>query len=156
MIPELNRAIMALAPPHTINDRAPGTWREVKAASTVRHVQVWAGEADHSIYGDPRVNYAFRAWHDRCHLIGQFPFTIKGEESAVAMQCAELMRAYPRAPAAWASLITADVLGTVYHLHEHGAFAIDQDTLVHGILASVGGIAGFKPRQEIARFSLGV
>src|SRR5665213_3754926 len=104
--PDLNRAILAMAPAHIVRDHAPANWQQVREASTMARVIVWSGEANHSIYGDARVNYAFRAWHDRCHLIGQFPFTIAGEESAVALQCQQLRERFPNAPQLWQDAIS--------------------------------------------------
>lgn len=153
--PGLNRAILALAPAHEVRDQAPKNWHEVREASTIERVIVWSGEAHHSIYGDARVNYAFRAWHDKCHLIGGFPFTIHGEERAVALQCEQLERAFPGAPKLWRHALEADVLGVVYLLHKAGVYVADQAAHVRELLAMPKGLAAIKPEIERRKYAYG-
>lgn len=153
--PGLNQAILAMAPAHSVRDHAPATWQQVREASTVDHVIVWSGEATHSIYGDARVNYAFRAWHDKCHLIGQFPFTIYGEERAVALQCQQLRERFPSSPKLWQDALSADVLGVVYLLHAGLGYVTDQAESVRRILAMPGGLASIKPSRELRRYAYG-
>lgn len=152
----LNRAIMLLAPVHQVRDAAPQTWRDVSASANVGHgVVVWSGEAQHSIYGDSAVNYAFRAWHDSCHLAGSYEFTIAGEEAAVADQCAQLRALYPRCPQRWLDLIACDVLGVVYTLHNAQEYVADQRASVAAIMALPGGLLSLRPRKEIRRYAYG-
>lgn len=63
-IRELNIAILAMAPPFEARATAPATFREVMDCATSGRVVVWDGASDATIYGDARVNHAFRAWHD--------------------------------------------------------------------------------------------
>ena len=42
--------------------------------------------ADNTIFGAPEVNYAFRAWHDWCHWMGGFDFSLYGECATCNMQ----------------------------------------------------------------------
>ena len=44
---------------------APETYEELIAhLDAGRRMLVYSGGAEQTIYGDPEVNYAFRAWHD--------------------------------------------------------------------------------------------
>ena len=75
---ELNSKILKLAQRHTVKDIAPDSFASLKGASTSGLV-VYSGGSDNTIYGDPRVNWAFRAWHDKLHLDLNAPFTLQGE-----------------------------------------------------------------------------
>lgn len=50
---------------YIIADAAPSTESELFSASSMI---VWSGASDATIYGDAKVNYAFRAIHDAMHL----------------------------------------------------------------------------------------
>ena len=153
---DLNRAIMLLAPPHEVRSVAPQTWRDIQASAKENgRIVVWSGEAQHSIYGDAQVNYAFRAWHDHCHLVNGYEFTIAGETAAVDAQCAMLRHAFPGAPSLWSQLLRADVLGVVYTLHAGLGYIADQRASVKAILALPGGLDSLKPARELARYAYG-
>lgn len=55
-------------------------------------IRVWTGASDRTIFGDPAVNHAFRAWHDLGHIMLQAPFTPEGEEEVCALQMRQLAR----------------------------------------------------------------
>jgi len=55
---------------------------------------VYSGASERTIYGDPEVNYAFRAWHDWCHWRGRYDFSYEGERAACAMQGDHLIARY--------------------------------------------------------------
>ena len=63
-----------------ISENAPETYYEL-----VRHFEsgqryvVYSGGSEHTIFGDPEVNYHFRAWHDWCHWQGKHDFSFQGE-----------------------------------------------------------------------------
>lgn len=52
---------------------------------------VWSGASEHTIFGDPEINYAFRAWHDWCHWRRKSDFSPSGE-IAVAHHAASRLR----------------------------------------------------------------
>jgi hypothetical protein len=68
--PNLNAAIIAIVKrlfPHgcDVSDKAPDTYEKLKAHLDARkRLVVYGGGSEHTIYGDPAINYAFRAWHD--------------------------------------------------------------------------------------------
>ena len=153
---DLNRAIMLLAPAHEVRSIAPQTFAAVRrSANETDRIVVWSGEAQHSIYGDATVNYAFRAWHDACHLAADIPFTIAGEEAAVAAQCAALRARWSGCPQRWLDLIACDVLAVVYTLHATGEYLADQRSAVQAIMELPGGLQSIRPSREIHRYAYG-
>jgi hypothetical protein len=128
-IPDLNRLILSMAPCYEASPHAPQTDQELFA----RHlggkgalIRVWDGASDGSIYGDARVNHAFRAWHDSCHVIGRFPFTLQGETDTCELQIAQARQAWPNMPEVIARAIRCEVIGQADYFTEHGYFPEDQ------------------------------
>jgi len=103
----------------TASDRAPDTFELLRRHCSERSIIVWNGASEHTIYGDPKVNHAFRAWHDSLHLILNAPFTLTGE-IFVAREQARL------APDPIAKLIIAEVQGQAEYFAEHRVFPADQ------------------------------
>lgn len=128
--PDLCRIIAALAPEHEVRDHAPDTLQGVLAHPGI----VYAGSSDQTIYGDPCVNWAFRAWHDAEHACGLFDFTLAGEALACEAQIKRLLQSYPRAPQSWVTIIRAEVIGQAVRYHETGSFPDDQFTFIRQAL----------------------
>lgn len=126
--------IMSLAP--RFEARA-GSWEgfNVTAATPIGEfaafiarrgiMTVWDGASDKTIWRDARVNHAFRAWHDECHIRMNAGFTLAGERLACEEQCRELLAAHPRA-FALANVIRAEVIGQAEHFAATGEFPEDQ------------------------------
>lgn len=120
---ELNRAIIALAPPFEARSTAPDTLAEL---IVLPRMIVWDGASSDTIYGDARVNHAFRAWHDQCHIDGRFPLTLEGEVAACEFQIRDMLRRFPSAPARLARAIRAEVIGQAEYFAAHGMFPANQ------------------------------
>ena len=123
MLRHLNQAILSLAPAFDARDHAPASFSELRQCE---RMVVWAGASERTIYRDPRVNWAFRAWHDAAHLAIDAPFTLAGERAACEYQIAELLRAFPCAPASAVHLIRREVIGQAEHFAATGQFPADQ------------------------------
>jgi hypothetical protein len=97
---------------------------------------VWSGGSERTIFGDPAVNYAFRAWHDWCHWRGRHPFTPAGERACLRAQRRHLLALYGDGPRTrrWIALLTAEVLGQQRHFDRHGRFPDDQRAFVAAYL----------------------
>jgi len=117
--PEYDSAILAIAQRlmpegFDVCDHAPNTYEGV-ISEYQKHNRlcVWSGASDHTIYGSPSVNHAFRAWHDWCHCTGDYPFTLAGEASACSMQMQHIQDDYgdTETTRRWCAYILADVLG---------------------------------------------
>ncbi len=89
---------------------------------------VWSGASEYTIYGSPRVNFAFRAWHDWCHWRGRFPFTFLGEAATCEMQWRHLADWYPDSAdlRRYANIVFTEILGQAAYHHRHGDFPGNQ------------------------------
>lgn len=124
-----NRAIIHLAPPFEARASAPDGFAELcELMSSVGRMIVWSGGSAETIYRDPRVNHAFRAWHDTVHWQGKLPFTPEGEAEVCRRQILELFRKFGDNPETrrWAALLDAEINGQVEYWQRHGEFPEDQ------------------------------
>ena len=103
-----------------VADIAPHTYEEViHQIETHGIIVVWSGASEHTIFGDPEINYAFRAWHDWCHWRGGRDFSPAGEIAASRMQCAHLRRSLRRyAPHAGAGVKSSKLRSSARYVTE--------------------------------------
>src|SRR3712207_4164474 len=93
---DLNGAILRIASRlfpdgFDVSPDAPSTFEELKAhLDAGNRMVVWSGGSEKTIYVDPTVNYAFRAWHDWHHWRHSLPFTPDGERAVCELQCRDL------------------------------------------------------------------
>lgn len=131
---EMCAAILALAPPHIALAKAPGTREELEATRGAVKRPVWNGASETTIFPSARLNFAFRAWHDKCHLDGNYDFTLSGEMETCAMQAAQLRMALGEYPptliAHCMALLEAEVIGQARYFERNGQFPIDQRAFV--------------------------
>ncbi len=83
---------------------------------------VWRGASDGSVFGDPKINHLFRAWHDLMHILNKFDFSTEGESMTGFLQMAQL-------PEDWhfeRQLILSEVIGQVLYYKYHNEFPTDQ------------------------------
>jgi hypothetical protein len=108
---------------------APSTYEELaQLLSTGAPLRVWPGGSEQTIYADPTVNHAFRAWHDWAHWIAAHPFTLEGEQRVAALQCRQLLVDYGDNALTrhWRSIIEAEVIGQAEYRARHHHFPADQ------------------------------
>ena len=122
----LNRTILSLAPSHIARQVVPMSFPQLVLACDLSALPVWDGASDRTVFGDARVNHAFRAWHDSHHIRLGADFTLAGETRVCEAQIAELHRLWPRHPLVWDRLIRVEVIGQVTYAVTHGHFPIDQ------------------------------
>ncbi len=113
----LNSKIVSLAPKHLAKDLAPDTYESLARHSGI--MVVWSGGSDNTIYGDARVNHAFRAWHDALHIKLNVGFDLQGE-TRVALEQARILGG------PWAEIIMAEVVGQAEYFAKHGEFPKNQ------------------------------
>jgi hypothetical protein len=138
---ELNRVILELAPRHvaraySLNADANTAPEALAQMFTGDGFLVFDGGSDATIYADPRVNFAFRAWHDMHHIKAARGFTLPAERDVCESQLRELVAAYPRAPRAWLDLIRAEIIGQAEHFARFGEFPIDQAAFIRDYIAA--------------------
>ncbi len=116
MIREINNLILKTAPNHSVRDVAPNSYSDLLAQPTL---VVWSGQSDNTIFGDRRVNWAFRALHDALHLktgIGFSPLEEVELGRIQASQYSGLM----------ADLVYIEVAGQAEYYMQTGQFVQDQ------------------------------
>ena len=132
--PDFNRIALELAPRNFVaRGDAPSTFAELMRAPSLVVSDTYSLA---TIYGDARVNHAFRAWHDATHRAGQYDFTLEGERATRQDQWAQILRRYPCAPAEWHHILYAEIDAQVEHATRTGEFPSDQATFVRTILGS--------------------
>lgn len=113
---------------------APDTLEKLtNHVKTTGRMLVYAGHSDATIFDCEHVNHAFRAWHDWCHVKGQFEFNAKGEEQAFEMQCNHLRTVYGADHPdidEWIAILDAEINGQLQHAAVHGDFPQDQMAFV--------------------------
>lgn len=123
-----NQAVLAMVSiylPEGFNTSAEelDSFEQVKALwEREGRLTVSQSHSSNTIFGKPEVNWAFRAWHDYCHIKGDFPFTVWGEWMACYMQRQQLRAAFSFHPQLekWCQLLDIEVNGQVgYSLRFH-------------------------------------
>jgi hypothetical protein len=126
----MNQAILLLAPIYEARDNAPSAEHDL-FNTTGRSVRpVWAGASDRCIYGDARVNHAFRAWHDAAHIALGATFSLAGETAVCEAQIRALYHRFPSAPAWVARLLRAEIIDQAQHYAATGRFPENQAQFV--------------------------
>ena len=119
LIKYVNQEILrkALNLKYTVADLAPQTEIELFNSSSL---VIWSGASDNTIYGDCKVNWAFRALHDALHLKTRFNFDVDSEIELGRLQAcqfdSDLMR----------ELIFCEVSLQAAHFKKTGHFVNDQ------------------------------
>jgi hypothetical protein len=141
---QFNAAILTvcrriLSAGYDVSDHAPQTYEELVAhLEAGNRMTVYSGGSDRTIYGDPEVNYAFRAWHDWCHWRGRHDFSLEGELATCTMQVRQLVARYGNSSQTqrWQRILHAEVIGQREYFDAHGYFPEDQRAFVDSYLAA--------------------
>lgn len=136
--PHFNAAVVSIAARlmptgYDVSADAPQTYLDMlRHYLYARRICVWSGASQTTIFGDEEVNWAFRAWHDWCHITLRQPFTLDGEERCAKEQCAHLLRWYGDSPQTrqWMEYVKAEVIGQRMHYDRHGKFPDNQMAFV--------------------------
>src|SRR5208337_2128711 len=134
-----------------VSDAAPETYEELVALLDAGgRMLVYSGGSERTIYGDPEVNFAFRAWHDWCHWRGRYDFSHEGERAACAMQGDHLVTLYGASPQTlrWRRILQAEIIGQRDYFDQHGAFPQDPRTFVAAYLADESPRKAFSAPQS--------
>lgn len=140
----LNAAILTMArrifpTGFDVSADAPGTFNALKAhLDAGKRMVVYGGGCEGTIYADPAVNYAFRAWHDWCHWRGDHDFFEPGEQAVCTMQCLQLMELYGvnEQTARWVKILQAEVVGQRIYYQYHKRYIDDQRGFIEAYLTN--------------------
>ena len=119
-----------------VSDTAPSSLAELKAYyATTGRICVWSGRSDYTIFADRETNYAFRAWHDYHHLLGNHEFTPDGERAVETEQWSDIWQLYGPGHNHWADILHAEIGGQGEYERANGTFPADQMAFVRAYLA---------------------
>jgi hypothetical protein len=122
---------------YQVSEDAPDTYVKLRAhLDRTKQMLVWSGGSENTIYAEPEVNWAFRAWHDWCHYYGAHPFTPEGERAVFEMQCSHLLLFYGDClqTRQWIKILRAEVIGQQEYFYKHGRYPDDQRAFVEAYL----------------------
>lgn len=128
---ELKNLILKTAPKHEVRDVAPDTF---KGLYNQPSLVVWSGESEHTIWGDSRVNWAFRALHDALHLKTRIGFSPAEEIELGRIQASQYS-------GLMADLVYIEVAGQAEHYMRTGQFVIDQVRFTMSKLKEMGHVS---------------
>jgi len=112
-------------------ETAPSTYQELKNhLDAGKRLVVYSGGSNGTIYADPEVNYAFRAWHDYTHWKGSFDFSVEGETAVCQEQCRQLVERYGDSARRWCGILRAEVIGQRLFYQRHKKYVSDQRAFI--------------------------
>jgi len=120
-----------------VSENAPATFEGLIAhLDNGKRMVVFSGGSTATIYADPDINYAFRAWHDFCHWRGEHDLSLDGEAATCLMQCRHLRHFYSneRKLRRWSLILRAEVIGQGRYFHYHKHFPANQRGFVEAYL----------------------
>ncbi|MDE2096219.1 MAG: hypothetical protein KGL39_03170 [Patescibacteria group bacterium] len=98
-----------------------------KHIETTRRILVSRDHSDNTIFSDPEINWAFRAWHDWTHWRIQAEFDLVGEVEVALRQVKDLTTVYgPAFGNRYQPIIFAEGIGHTLLKELTGKFPIDQ------------------------------
>ena len=116
----LRAVARAGTPPWDVSDRAPSTLADVFGHfRACGRILVYAGASERTVFGDPSVNHAFRAWHDWCHIRTGLGFDVPSEVALARWQQSECSDALAR-------VVWVEVAEQAIHFERTGQFVVDQ------------------------------
>lgn len=146
--PAFNAAVLHLANVYNprgyaVSADAPSTLSELRECwRRDGRITVWSGASDQTIFGDPEVNYAFRAWHDATHLALGAEFDDNGEEAVCWRQIDNVRKLYgKRTATVFKGIISAEIQGQLHYEKRVGRFPRNQREFVLRYLGLGGGNA---------------
>lgn len=120
-------------PRFVVADDAPSTFRQLKAHLDAGKTLVVAKEgSNHTIFADPAVNCAFRAWHDWCHWKGDYDFSLYGESVTCCMQIDQLYthEGVNANTQKWARFLIAEIIGQRQYYEKYKTYISNQRAFV--------------------------
>jgi hypothetical protein len=118
---------------------APASYRALRAhLDAGKRMVVYDGGSEGTIYADPEVNYAMRAWHDWAHYTCGNDFSIEGETANCRVQQAQLLELYGDCETTrrWCRILDAEIIGQRLYYAKHGTYVRDQRAFVLHYLAN--------------------
>ena len=138
--PALERFIVDAAPLHYVTDDAPSTYAELKpyydALVAGDPIPVYDGGSAYSIYSQPSINHAWRAYHDGIHLVHELGFNLEDEMQACEVQIGHMKQysdEYDFGEEDYAA-VRADIVGQAMYYAKHKRYVTNQAAFVQSCL----------------------
>lgn len=118
-----------------VSENSPSTYEGLIAEHEARgRITVWSGGSRNTIFSSPKVNWAFRAWHDAKHIFNARPFTLEGEllacedmlDDIAWNKFPEPVGRFQTVPRSWARLTFCEVVGQAEYFAATGKFPTHQ------------------------------
>lgn len=129
MTREINNLILKTAPRHLVSNIAPNSALDLFTSPSL---VVWSGASEHTIFGDARVNWAFRALHDALHLNTGLGFSPEEEIELGRIQANQYT-------GLMADLVYIEVAKQAEYYLKSGLFVTDQVLFDLSELTKLGG-----------------
>jgi hypothetical protein len=101
----------------------PGTFAgHLKRFKDTGKIQIWTGASDTSIFGEARLNWLFRGWHDFTHLTNNLDYSYMNEIIVCEIQKKQI-------PEAWnleKNLVHIEIIGQALFYYKNNYFVEDQ------------------------------
>ena len=118
-----------------VSPDAPGTYKALKGhLDAGKRLVVYDGGSEGTIYVDPAVNHAFRAWHDYSHWKGEHDFSLEGECAVFEMQRRHLLYLYGDSAQTRRWILRAEVIGQRLFYERYKRFVDDQRGFIEAYL----------------------
>lgn len=101
---------------YIVKDFAPNTEKDLFNSTSL---VIWSGESDNTIFGDAKINYAFRALHDDLHLKTRLDFNPESEIELGRIQASKYSGII-------ADIVYCEVSGQAEYYKNNGIFVKDQ------------------------------
>lgn len=114
---------------YEVASSAPSSFEELQELlQSGSRLKVWPGGSEQTVYTDPEINHAFRAWHDWSHWIAAQPFTLEGERAVSALQCRHILMDFGdnSHTRRWRAIVEAEVIGQNEYRVRHRRFPLNQ------------------------------
>lgn len=143
-------------PAFDVKDEAPST-----DADMVRHYNetgrlcIWAGASEGTVYGEPRHNWMYRAWHDWCHIQSGVCNRRHGPLGCFEPRAERDVTRWQAGPVdstLFQQIVLADTGGQVIYYEREGDFPVDQAAFTVALVNRTGHGAIVRELEELGRF----
>lgn len=141
--PEFNRVVLEMSKQvqYYVSDHEYESFDDMKTSfEKYGYLLINRDNSENTIFGVPYINHAFRAWHDYCHILGGYDFSLSGELVTSQMQCAQMADRFPDHPKLgwWNSILDCEVFGQASYFLDHNEFPSNQYEFALGYLGLEG------------------
>lgn len=113
---------------YEISDEGLGTYRElVDHMDAGKKLLIYSGGSGSTIFADPSVNHAFRAWHDYTHYTCGYDFSTVGEMFTCNQQITDIINVFGAEVAQECiPYLAVEIIGQRLYFKKYGGYISDQ------------------------------